>query len=452
MIGWPVIDRIGPVSPHGLGIAVGYLAGSWWMLREGRKRGVNEDHVGTILLWALVGAIVGARLFYVLGHLEDFESVAEMLRIWEGGISLIGGIAGGVGFAYPILRRYGYRFLQVMDSAAIGLAFGIFVGRIGDLVIGDHLGKPTDFALGWQYRGGDLPGPWSGNEATGWIAPLEEGLVQQITVDGATLCRATPDGFGCAEIVQQGSAVHQTALYDFLIAGLLFLFLRWLSRRPRREGVLILSFAILYGAGRVVTDFLRVDKTWLGLGLTGSQLTAIGVILLSLLTLLRFSRRPLPAVQPQLPSDEVVGVGPPDRGPGVPHAPEVDGATGSTTDFVPPPEPGHEAGPPLETERPVRPEEPSQPVDETERPARPEEPSHPSFERERPPTDPAASEPTPDQTEAAPVLEEPAEPPSGELRPQPTPAKPSGPVSGEEDPPTTSARPAGPRPDEEDRE
>lgn len=331
LIGWPVLDRIGPVSPHGLGIAVGYLAGSWWMLREGKKRGVNEDHTGTILLWALVGAIVGARLFYVVGHLEDFDSIVEMLQIWKGGISLIGGIAGGVGFAYPILRRYGYRFLQVMDSAAIGLAFGIFVGRIGDLVIGDHLGKPTNFLLGWQYKGGELPGPWSGSEATGWIAPLEEGLVQQITVDGATLCKATGDGFGCAEILQTGGGVHQTALYDFLIALGLFLLLRWIGRRPRREGVMIMSFAMVYGAGRVLTDFLRVDKTWFGLDLTGSQLTAIGVILLCLFTLVRFSRKPLPEPEPEpiaIPEAAARGdsISEPERP--------------TSTDFEPPPEPG----------------------------------------------------------------------------------------------------------------
>jgi phosphatidylglycerol---prolipoprotein diacylglyceryl transferase len=288
VIGWPVLDRIrlGPlgISPHGLGIAAGYLAGSWWMIREGRKRGLSEDHVGTLLLWALVGAIFGARFFYVLGHLSEFESIGEMVAIWRGGISLIGGIAGAIIFAYPVMRRYGYRFLQVMDSAAIGLAFGIIVGRIGDLIIGDHLGKPTDFFLGWAYRGGQLPGPWTETSPGQWTASLAGGYTETLSRDGATLVQGN-------ETIATGAGVHQTALYDFFIAIGLFLFLYWLNRRPRREGVLFLSFAIWYGLGRVITDLLRIDKTFFGL--TGSQWTSIAAVVISVIILLRFARSPL---------------------------------------------------------------------------------------------------------------------------------------------------------------
>jgi phosphatidylglycerol---prolipoprotein diacylglyceryl transferase len=322
VIGWPVIDRIrvGPVaiSPHGLGIAAGYLAGSWWMIREGRKRGLAEENVGTILLWALVGAIFGARFFYVVGHFSDFDSIGEMLAIWRGGISLIGGIAGAIIFAYPVMRRYKYRFLQVMDSAAIGLAFGIIIGRIGDLIIGDHLGKPTDFFLGWAYRGGQLPGPWVENPATGeWTATLAGGHTETLAREGASLFRGS-------EVLSTGAGVHQTALYDFFIALGLFLFLYWLNKAPRREGILIMTFAIWYGTGRVITDFLRIDKTYFGL--TGSQLASIAAILISIVFLIRFARNPLPPD------------GRDDGQDGEPAQAEV--ADRRTTDFDPPPAPG----------------------------------------------------------------------------------------------------------------
>jgi phosphatidylglycerol---prolipoprotein diacylglyceryl transferase len=319
VIGWPVLDRVhlGPlaISPHGVGIAAGYLAGSWWMLREGRKRGLSEEHMGTILLWALVGAIVGARLFYVIGHFSEFESFTDMLAIWRGGISLIGGIVGAMALAYPFMRRFGYRFLQVMDSGSIGLAFGIIIGRVGDLLIGDHLGKPTSFLLGFGYRGGNLPGPWFQTAPGEWTARLSGGLTEIFSRDGAVLI--DPGG----GVVARGAGVHQTALYDFFIAIGLFLFLYWLNRRPRREGVLIMSFAIWYGLGRVITDFLRVDKTYFGL--TGSQLTSIAAILLSVITLLRFARRPLPEEERE-------------------PVPAGTGGNGDarTTEFTPPSEPG----------------------------------------------------------------------------------------------------------------
>ncbi|HEX2025299.1 MAG TPA: prolipoprotein diacylglyceryl transferase family protein, partial [Actinomycetota bacterium] len=250
--------------------------------------------------------------FYVVGHFSEFDSIGEMLAIWRGGISLIGGIAGAIIFAYPVMRRYGYRFLQVMDSAAIGLAFGIIVGRIGDLIIGDHLGKPTDFFLGWAYRGGQLPGPWTETSPGQWTASLSGGYTETLSREGATLVQGS-------QTIATGTGVHQTALYDFFIAIGLFLFLYWLNRRPRREGVLILSFAIWYGLGRVITDLLRIDKTFFGL--TGSQWTSIAAVVISVIILLRFARNPL------RPGDEET-------------APDEAEPSERTTDFTPPATPG----------------------------------------------------------------------------------------------------------------
>jgi phosphatidylglycerol---prolipoprotein diacylglyceryl transferase len=317
VIGWPVLDRIHiggkfAISPHGLGIALGFLLGSWWMLREGPKRGVREEHISSMLFWALLGTIFGARFFYVIGHFSEFNSFTDMLKIYNGGISLLGGIAGAIAFAYPLMRKYGYRFLQVMDSAAIGLAFGIFVGRIGDLIIGDHLGKPTDVPWAFAYHGGQL----SAFNCSGGVCV--EDLVQgaqtlRISAGGARLTSST------GQLLGQGAGVHQTALYDFVIAfGLFLLLYLVMSRRPRREGVLIMTLAIWYGMGRVLTDFLRVDKRYFGL--TGSQWGAAAVVALSVVVLTAWAIR--------------ARRGPPDaRGDAEPGAVP-------TTQFVAPAEPG----------------------------------------------------------------------------------------------------------------
>jgi phosphatidylglycerol:prolipoprotein diacylglycerol transferase len=163
-VGWPVLDRFRfgnafAISPHGLGIALGFMIGGWLLGRIGPKHGVSAEHISTMLFWALIGAIVGARVAYVIAHLSEFSSPLEWLQIWKGGISLLGGIAGAIIINIRRMKKYGYRFLQVMDPSMVALSMGIGIGRIGDLIIGDHLGKPTSWFLAWTYHGGTLAPP-----------------------------------------------------------------------------------------------------------------------------------------------------------------------------------------------------------------------------------------------------------------------------------------------------
>ena len=285
-IGWPVLDRIHlvgdfAISPHGLGIAIGVLFGAWIWSVEGPKRGVTVDHINTMLFWVIVGAIVGARLFWVIGHWSELDGPIDAFKVWEGGITLLGGIAGAVILNIPNIRRFGYPFFQVVDGAVMGLAFGIAFGRIGDLIIGDHLGKPTTWPLAWRWGGGDLPGFSCVAETCS--ATLQGGKELLLTKAGAALY--APNG----DLLGTGTGVHQTALYDMFFATLLFLVLYVISRKPRRLGVLTLTFGAWYGATRVFEDFLRVDKHIFGM--TGSQWTGLTVSILSLVTLLVWALR-----------------------------------------------------------------------------------------------------------------------------------------------------------------
>lgn len=309
MIGWPVLDRMHlfgdfAISPHGLGIAIGVLFGAWIWSVEGPKRGVSVDHINTMLFWVIVGAIVGARLFWVIGHWSELDGPLEAFKVWEGGISLLGGIAGAVLLNVPNIRRFGYSFFQVVDGAVMGLAFGIAFGRIGDLIIGDHLGKPTSWPLAWQYGGGKLPGFSCVAETC--TALLQGGKTLELSTTGAKLFAPT------GELLGSGTGVHQTALYDMFLATLLFITLYLLSRKLRRLGVLTLTFGAWYGATRVLEDFLRVDKRIFGM--TGSQWTGLTVSILSLITLavwaLRARSRPRTPMQPQEPADAVEDAGP----------------------------------------------------------------------------------------------------------------------------------------------
>ena len=244
---------LGPlrVSPHGIGTAVGFVAGARLLLPATRQRGIDDDLIYRMLYRAAIGALVGARLAYALNHWSDYtDDPLSALAVWEGGISLFGGIAGGVLAAIPVMRSERLRFWSLMDAAAPGLALGILIGRIGDLIVGDHLGKPTEFFLGFRCTGAD--------SASSCVAPI-------------------------------GSGVHLPALYDLLSATGLLVVLLMLRQRKRWDGFLIIFAAGWYGAGRFIEDSYRIDDTVV-LGLSGSQLTALTLVTLATGWLL-FARR-----------------------------------------------------------------------------------------------------------------------------------------------------------------
>ncbi len=245
--------HLGPlsVSPHGIMIAVGVLVGARLALPAAARRGITIDQFYDVLTWALFGALIGARVAYVANHLGDYlDDPLGMVRVWEGGFSLLGGLAGSVVAGYPKLRGYKIPFWRFMDAVVPGLMLGIAVGRIGDLIIADHLGKPTDSALGY-------------------------------------VCPTGPTGSPCMAPV--GEAVHQTALYDMLGAAAVFVLLVWLGRRRRPETFLTLVFGVTYGLVRVVEGFARLDVTH-GTGLNGSQWTSIVVVVAATVGLVSLRR------------------------------------------------------------------------------------------------------------------------------------------------------------------
>jgi phosphatidylglycerol:prolipoprotein diacylglycerol transferase len=260
---WPILERIPiygdfAVSPHGITIAIGFLIGAQVMLNRAQKRGIARRpvkgvdlHIQSMLTRAAVGAIIGARFFYVVTRLDLFPDPLSWFRIWEGGLSLLGGIAGAILAAIPYVVRRRFSIPLLLDSVAPGLALGIFLGRIGDLIIGEHLGGETTFALGWRCTG----------------AFRDAGAPYAFPGAGPSTVQ------GCYDAV-----LHQTAFYDFLAGGIIFAMLLLLERRPRFDGFFLMAFGVMYGIGRFLTDFARdADKDLLG-PLTGSQLTALATI------------------------------------------------------------------------------------------------------------------------------------------------------------------------------
>jgi phosphatidylglycerol:prolipoprotein diacylglycerol transferase len=296
-IGWRVVDRfrVGQsfsISPHGVALGLGFLAGAYVFAFEGRRRGLPEEKVGSIVLASLVGGIVGARLFYVITHLPSFANVGDMLAVYQGGTTLIGGVAAGMLAASPIIWRNRLGFLRTLDSAAVAVPLGIAVGRVGDLVSGDHLGKPTSWLLAFRYHGGIPAGYLCSRSQRFCSIHLLGNVSQGISPSRAILCTGELSLCGPRRTLGHGIGVHPTALYDLALAVVIVAVVLLLALRARRTGILFLTFAALYGAGRIVEDRFSLERTWFGL--TGSQWACVAAVAVSVGMLAWFAARPLP--------------------------------------------------------------------------------------------------------------------------------------------------------------
>lgn len=275
---WPPVQKLfGVVSPHGIGSAGGFLAGAGLLLREVRRRGdLDENVVTRALTWAAVGAIVGARLDYVLSHWNDFHvdslrGLYDVVALWEGGLAMFGGFIGGVLAALPILVKNRVHLPRFLDAAAPGFAVGVVIGRIGDLVIWDHLG---DVANGWTKAFG-LTIKQGYHLAPGFGPSPAEALPGGKTCEGAAKMHE----------FYAGCTYHQPALYDFAGALVLLGVLLLIRRRGRaRAGVAILVWGAWYGTQRLTIDFTRSIDERFG-GLTGTQWLAAVLAVVCAVTL-----------------------------------------------------------------------------------------------------------------------------------------------------------------------
>ncbi|GAA2027153.1 hypothetical protein GCM10009740_16060 [Terrabacter terrae] len=258
---YPTVPTVLGISPHGLlsvaGIVVGWVLLRRTLLARGLDIGAAEAAVG----WGVVAGLAGARIDYVISHPSQFGSLWQMLEVWRGGMALFGGLLGGMLAALIVLRRRGVRVVPVIDAAAAPLAVGIAVGRVGDLMLGDHLGRPLtgSWGIGYVVQPGSILAP--GFSPSPARAP---GLGESCTDLGAFYV---------------GCAYHLTPAYDLMAAAVIALLLvaaaRWTRVVP---GVAIGLFALLYAGQRLALDAARgIDERPFA-GLTGTQLIAVIVV------------------------------------------------------------------------------------------------------------------------------------------------------------------------------
>ncbi len=141
-----------PVYWYALIILTGFLLGLLFVYKTCKKRGVEQDNIWDIALFGLVFGIIGARIYYVLFALDEFNSIGEVFEIWNGGLAIYGGIIGAAISAFIYCRIKKLSAPKVFDVCAPGLLIGQAVGRFGNFVNAEVYGGETAGLFGMSIN------------------------------------------------------------------------------------------------------------------------------------------------------------------------------------------------------------------------------------------------------------------------------------------------------------
>jgi len=234
----PVIVEIGPLSLRWYGVLMmlAFVIGAAIAARHVERRNLDGNTVWDGLLWVLIGAVIGARLYYVFiqsprgpeGLGRYLANPLEIINVMEGGLHIFGGFIGGTLAILLYVRRRRLPLAVYLDGAALGLPLGQAIARLGNFINQELYGPPTD--LPWGLR----------------IDPPH---------------RIPP--YNDLTLYPESTRFHPLFLYESLwnLAG--FGLLHVIANRfagRLRDGDLVLVYAIWYPLGRFFLEFLRTDS------------------------------------------------------------------------------------------------------------------------------------------------------------------------------------------------
>lgn len=241
---YPILFQFGhfELRSYGVIVALSFLAGLWLSTKEATRKGLDPELIQDFALYALVGGIVGARIYFILFSDPAFyrDNPWEIFAIWHGGLGVIGSLIGGSLAAVWYCRKSRISLLKFADTLAPGIALGQTLGQFACLLNGDSYGRPTD--LPWAIIYTD---PRS-------LAPLNVPL-------------------------------HPVEIYEMGAYFLVFL-LTWVMRRQFKvEGYSFLTYLAGYAVARFLVEFFRGQPAIFLGEIPAAQVFSAALIVASLL-------------------------------------------------------------------------------------------------------------------------------------------------------------------------
>jgi phosphatidylglycerol:prolipoprotein diacylglycerol transferase len=235
------------VKTFGIVFAFGFIAAGAILMRRLRELGKPIDYAYEMAFAALVGGLVGSRVYYVVQNYSEVKHDLIGSLFSGSGLVWYGGVIGGAIAVIAWARWRGMLNLGLLDLAAVPLAMGYAIGRIGCQISGDgDYGKPSHLPWAMGYPHGTVPTP-------------------------------------------PGVRVQPTPIYETLAMGLIAWWL-WRMRDRLRPGALFALYLLLSGLERLLIEFLRRNHRVVA-GLTTPQLESIALMLVGLLWLWWLNRR-----------------------------------------------------------------------------------------------------------------------------------------------------------------
>lgn len=240
-----------PIRWYGIFVALGFFCAYKVMCYRGAKSDlkISNDDCSTVLVWAVIAGLLGARLRYIITYwTRDFsQSPLDVIKIWEGGLVFDGGMILGAIAVVVLVKRKGWSLFKFTDVIVPCLPLGHALGRIGCLLNGCCYGKtPYDGACAMHY-------------------PIYE------TVEGVQKCTGDFSAFP----IQAVASAMQFSIFIILL---------FLSRKIKKSGLVFGIYLLLYAVARFSIEFFRIEvKTIiLGIELSTAQWVSVAVLFIGI--------------------------------------------------------------------------------------------------------------------------------------------------------------------------